>query len=163
MTAPADDPLAVLVDRACRSALSPDESAALRAAVEELRQQLAALHQGEEPYNDEHVVPTPGQWVWQWNRATPEQRLAKAAQVLDMHDRLDLVRQALLCYSDRPNLAGAMRAALDGRSPDVQVKQACDHRDPNRLGMRPRDLATVCVCGHVLFPPVLGLRSDGQS
>jgi len=32
---------------------------------------------------------------------------------------------------------------------------SCDHRDPNRLGHRPSDLATVCACGKVLFPSPL--------
>jgi hypothetical protein len=84
---------------------------------------IAELHEGEEPYDDERIVPSPSQWLWQWNRATPEKRLAKAAQVLVLHDRLDLVQQALVCHGDRPSLADAVRAALDGHSPDVRPDQ----------------------------------------
>lgn len=43
--------------------------------ADELEAELAALHQGEEPYDDESMVPTPAQWIWRWNRATPEERL----------------------------------------------------------------------------------------
>lgn len=51
--------------------------------------ELAALHAGEEPYEDERLTPTPAQWIWGWNRATPELRLAQAQQVLSLHDRVD--------------------------------------------------------------------------
>ncbi|MCX5587579.1 hypothetical protein [Streptomyces erythrochromogenes] len=40
---------------------------------------LAALHEGEEPDSDPLAEPTPAQWLWRWNRATPEQRLEAAA------------------------------------------------------------------------------------
>lgn len=43
------------------------------------------------------------------------------------------------------------RVAADAQ----KAKQACDHRDPNRLGHR-RDLATVCARGHVVSPPIFG-------
>jgi hypothetical protein len=32
---------------------------------------------------DERIEPTPGQWIWHWNRATPEKRLSMASQILD--------------------------------------------------------------------------------
>ncbi|MFC8276274.1 hypothetical protein ACFUJR_27835 [Streptomyces sp. NPDC057271] len=54
---------------------APQEPTAAEAA-------LATLHQGEEPHTDECTVPTPGQWIWSWNRATPHQRLEAAAQFL---------------------------------------------------------------------------------
>lgn len=44
--------------------------------------ELALLHEGEEPYTEEAVIPTPAQWIWKWNRATPERRLQKAEAVL---------------------------------------------------------------------------------
>lgn len=43
---------------------------------------LAALHEGEEPAPDENTVPTPAQWLWRWNRATPERRLDMAGRIL---------------------------------------------------------------------------------
>jgi hypothetical protein len=55
---------------------------------EQLLQQLAAtqaeldaLRQGEEVYEDEATVPTPGQWIWRWNRLTPERRLEVVAGI----------------------------------------------------------------------------------
>jgi len=44
--------------------------------------ELERLRAGEEPGADERVTPTPGQWIWHWNRATPEKRLSMAAQIL---------------------------------------------------------------------------------
>lgn len=41
----------------------------------------AQLHAGEEPYVDENACATPAQWIWLWNRATPEKRLAVAEAV----------------------------------------------------------------------------------
>lgn len=48
---------------------------------------LALLHEGEEPYVHEHTVATPAQWIWQWNRATPAERLDMAGRIQDMGDR----------------------------------------------------------------------------
>lgn len=60
------------------------------AAREQLRQErdaqaetLEQMRAGEEPVTDERIAPTPGQWIWQWNRATPEKRLNMAAQILN--------------------------------------------------------------------------------
>ena len=44
---------------------------------------LERLRAGEEPITDEGIAPNPGQWIWQWNRATPEKRLSMAAQIQD--------------------------------------------------------------------------------
>jgi hypothetical protein len=44
--------------------------------------QLAQFHEGEEPYTDSRVVPTPAQWIWKWNRATPARRLRMAEAIL---------------------------------------------------------------------------------
>jgi hypothetical protein len=52
---------------------------ALNAQVAEVQQ----LRAGEEPVTDEGVAPNPGQWIWHWNRATPEKRLSMAAQIQD--------------------------------------------------------------------------------
>ncbi|WP_435610871.1 hypothetical protein [Streptomyces sp. C10-9-1] len=54
-----------------------------------LRKKLNALHEGEEPSPDEHVAQTPAQWIWSWNRATPEQRLDMAARILDASGRAE--------------------------------------------------------------------------
>lgn len=102
MTATPADALHVLLDRACRGVAGPAEAEQLRAAVTQLQEQveqarrttgglqsrvqqlgtqLAAFHDGEEPYDDDRIVPTPGQWIWRWNRATPQQRLEIAAYV----------------------------------------------------------------------------------
>lgn len=45
--------------------------------------ELERLRAGEEPHTDKRITPTPGQWIWQWNRATPEKRLSMAAQIQD--------------------------------------------------------------------------------
>jgi hypothetical protein len=45
--------------------------------------ELDRLCAGEEPITDEGVTPNPGQWIWHWNRATPEKRLSMAAQIQD--------------------------------------------------------------------------------
>ncbi|MDX2757897.1 hypothetical protein [Streptomyces europaeiscabiei] len=58
----------------------------IRKAATELRRargELERLRAGEEPVTDRALSPTPGQWIWQWNRATPEKRLAMASQILD--------------------------------------------------------------------------------
>jgi len=60
--------------------------------------ELAALHEGEEPYEDERLLPTPGQWIWLWNLATPSGRIAKAVQVLALHDRVD---QCVMGFHER--------------------------------------------------------------
>lgn len=43
---------------------------------------LAALRHGEEQPADEYLHPTPAQWLWRWNRATPEQRLDTVGRIL---------------------------------------------------------------------------------
>lgn len=53
-----------------------------RAAMARVEAELAGLHEGEEPYEDERAVPTPAQWLWRWNRATPAERLERAGQAL---------------------------------------------------------------------------------
>lgn len=48
--------------------------------------EVARLRAGEEPVTDPAVC-TPGQWIWQWNRAAPEERLKVAARIQDAMDR----------------------------------------------------------------------------
>ncbi|MFD7861837.1 hypothetical protein [Streptomyces sp. NPDC059783] len=111
------DQLLHLADRARRGVLLPDEGALLADAVtatldrlDRLRRSrdlwadhtarlteradtaeaaLAALHEGEEPRLDERIVPTPAQWIWLWNRATPAKRAEVAGMVLDASARVD--------------------------------------------------------------------------
>jgi hypothetical protein len=51
------------------------------AAVRAIIDDHAQLHAGEEPYIHENTVATPAQWIWLWNRATPEKRLAVAEAI----------------------------------------------------------------------------------
>ncbi|MFE2965535.1 hypothetical protein ACFXKC_18015 [Streptomyces sp. NPDC059340] len=51
---------------------------ALHQLEEAARTELAAFHAGEEPVTNPAVMHTPAQWIWQWNRATPEKRLQVA-------------------------------------------------------------------------------------
>lgn len=43
----------------------------------------ADLLAGEEPYTDDRTVPTPGQWIWLWNRSTSAERLARAQLIVE--------------------------------------------------------------------------------
>lgn len=70
-----DDEHATAVERA-------HETGRVRERLAEAQAELAALHAGEELFEDELVVPTPGQWIWRWNRGTPEQRLVWAEHVV---------------------------------------------------------------------------------
>jgi hypothetical protein len=53
------------------------------AKVADLEQQLARLHEGEEPGADPVFEPTPGQWIHQFNQATAAKRLEVVGQLLD--------------------------------------------------------------------------------
>lgn len=53
-----------------------------RVRADKAEAELAAFHGGEEPHPDDRTVPTPAQWIWQWNRATPAKRLEVAARVI---------------------------------------------------------------------------------
>jgi hypothetical protein len=60
---------------------------ALHRLEADARAELGRLREGQEPYIDERLVPTPGQWIWLWNRATPAERLQRAQRVLDDADK----------------------------------------------------------------------------
>lgn len=102
---------------------APDCSAAV---------ELARLHEGEERYVDETVVQTPAQWIWCWNRATPEERLKGAARILERGDRASRCvergheKQIALLQADRAAVART-RAQLEGYatngSSKVNVRQ----------------------------------------
>jgi hypothetical protein len=50
---------------------------------------LALLHEGEEPYEHEYTVATPAQWIWLWNRSTPERRLEVATEIMEACSQSD--------------------------------------------------------------------------
>jgi hypothetical protein len=58
----------------------------------DIEAKMTTLHAGEEPYDNELVVPTPAQWIWQWNRATVERRLEVVAAMQEAVERADLCR-----------------------------------------------------------------------
>lgn len=77
------------------------------------REALAALHQGEEPYEEEGVVPTPGQWIWKWNRATTAQRLDQARRIRDLNDTADRIEALARHWENaQPLLPGQALADL---------------------------------------------------
>ncbi|KIQ67038.1 hypothetical protein TR51_06530 [Kitasatospora griseola] len=135
MTAPADDHLTVLVDRACRGVATPTEGEQLRAAITTLRQQA-------------RVDTT----VW----CLREEMEQTEAMYLTANRRADRYRAAWRSARARAHHARCVladyRTEADARKAS---QEACDHRDPNRLGHRPSDLATVCACGHLVSPPIL--------
>lgn len=59
----------------------------LAAERDQAQAALAALHEGEEPHGGEYTVPTPAQWIWHWNRATPAKRLEVAADLMSASER----------------------------------------------------------------------------
>lgn len=62
-------------------------AAGLRKERDAQAETLERMRAGEEPVTDERVAPTPGQWIWKWNRATPEKRLDMAAQIFNAMPR----------------------------------------------------------------------------
>lgn len=178
----AADPLAVLLDRAARNALNPAEAEQLRTAVSELRQPASKMQtvQGHCPAcRDTSLLLGEGGHVTCSRLECPDpaaaddllgQADAAVAEALDIEHanltaeiaRADRYRAAWQSARARAHHARCIladhRVEADARKARQPV---CDHRDPNRLGMR-RDLATVCVCGHTLFPPILGQRPDEQ-
>lgn len=108
-------------------------SAEQQLRAEQAEAKLAALHEGEAPYEDEAAVPTPAQWIWWWNRATPAERLQLAAQVLNESARLDSVRRIVSFYDSGPALANRLRAALD--SPPLHPPLLRPALRPGQLGV----------------------------
>ncbi|MFE2850615.1 hypothetical protein ACFXJO_05705 [Streptomyces lavendulae] len=78
--------------------------------IDRLRDGLAALHEGEEQPVDEHVVPSPAQWLWQWNHATPEQRLDMAGQIISASET-----------ASRCHLDGHAYRIADGRASQAAI------------------------------------------
>jgi hypothetical protein len=88
------------------------------AKVRALEAQLAALRAGEEPYEDERIVPTPGQWIWRWNRATPEQRLQVAEKAIADADHF--YQCFMSAWPDRAREAEAQLAAARARIAELE-------------------------------------------
>lgn len=65
--------------------------ARLREQLADAREQLASIHEGEQPYTDDAILPTPAQWIWQWNRATPARRLDVVTSIQTLSDQTDRV------------------------------------------------------------------------
>ncbi|MFE2556007.1 hypothetical protein ACFXGT_08215 [Streptomyces sp. NPDC059352] len=65
------------------------DAAEALARAEQAEAELALLHEGEKPHTDDRVVPTPAQWIWQWNRATPAKRMEVATALIDASERAD--------------------------------------------------------------------------
>ena len=56
-------------------------------ALDQLYDRLAALHAGEEDGYDPLTVPTPGQWIHEFNRATPARRLEVVAATTEAAEK----------------------------------------------------------------------------
>lgn len=70
------------LDRTRRALASTILQARRQAArAEQAEAELAALHAGEEPHPEAANIANPAQWIWCWNRATPEQRLDMAGRI----------------------------------------------------------------------------------
>jgi DNA repair exonuclease SbcCD ATPase subunit len=96
-------------------------NAELQQRAEQAEAALAALHEGEEPHEDERTVPTPAQWIWWWNRATPAERLDRAGRVLA---DVDHVYQCfLLKWEERAREAEARVRELQARLDEVNDRQ----------------------------------------
>jgi hypothetical protein len=61
---------------------------------------LAALHEGEEPWGDDGAEPTPAQWLWCFNRVTPEERLELARCFQENEAAVDAMHEGEEPYED---------------------------------------------------------------
>lgn len=104
----------------------------LTACAKQAEAELAALHEGEEPYTAEGTAASPAQWIWLWNQATPAERLAKAEQILDMWGRLDR------CVMGDHEARLAQRRAA-GYAAQTDAIARTEHTQLNRHHMRPTD------------------------
>ncbi|MFJ8016206.1 hypothetical protein [Streptomyces sp. NPDC096339] len=77
--------------------------------VKTLNASLAALHEGEEEATSIRLSgPTPGEWLWFWNRASASRRLEVAAEVIDAGMRAGTCFQA-----DHEGTIERLRATLE--------------------------------------------------
>lgn len=120
--------------------------------------ELANLHQGEEPYLDQAVVPTPGQLLYQWIRATPQQRLDWAARSLSNAER------ASSCFESHHESQLAELRTVRERNAAVDDARrtwfaAAEQRQAAGHGTGPRHLADLYwqltkALGHQVVDPV---------
>ncbi|WP_406365227.1 hypothetical protein [Streptomyces sp. NBC_00645] len=106
--------------------------------------ELAALHEGEEPYTDPAVEPTPAQLLYQWSHATPEQRLDWAARSLSN------AAGAASCFQgNHEGQLALLRAAREQRAAADAVQQAWFEAASRRLeggrNTEPRHLAELSL------------------
>lgn len=94
----------------------------------ELRDQLARFHEGEEPVTSALHEATPAQWIWKWNRSTPEQRLGMASRIQDAFARSSACfmggHEARLDQQQ----ARLTRLEKDAESSDLAVRRAMEQR-----------------------------------
>jgi hypothetical protein len=69
-----------MTDRIPLDAMTSDQ-------LDQLHDEIDRLRAGEEPGWDPLTVPTPGQWIARWNRATAAERLDVAQRVIANNDR----------------------------------------------------------------------------
>jgi hypothetical protein len=112
---------------------SPDIAPRITELAVHLRAELAAFHEGEEPYDDDRLIPTPGQWIWRWNRATPAERLGVVQVIKTLGGQRDRVESLARSWADAPPLipgqalADLRNALSDDPQPTyVQAVQAGD-------------------------------------
>lgn len=113
---------------------SPDIAPRITELAVHLRAELAALYEGEEPYDDDRLIPTPGQWIWRWNRATPAERLDVVQLIKTLGGQRDRVEALARSWADAPPLlpgqalADLRNAMSDNPQPTVsQAVQAGEH------------------------------------
>lgn len=104
--------------------------------------QLAQFFEGEEPYTDTSRIPTPAQWIWKWNRATPAQRLQIAEAVLrtsdadqkcfleDHHAAVDELREARVAIARIQQLATELAATTGGSQTARRIRAALAREEP---------------------------------
>lgn len=89
---------------------------------------------GEDPYTDDRTVPTPGQWIWLWNRATREERLERAQRIVEDRATASWCRQMNHIEHIRYLEQRLGGASLDGTKMTAQfVPPAADGLPPGLL------------------------------
>lgn len=109
-------------------AIEKSINADLRVESRARGEKLARFHEGEEPVTDERIEATAAQWIWLWNRATPERRLEVVKEirssaaladrcVMAGHEtRLEQLRAEVVDLRDRfDNQAQAATELIDER------------------------------------------------
>ncbi|MEU8920367.1 hypothetical protein AB0D10_05425 [Kitasatospora sp. NPDC048545] len=92
--------------------------------AEQAEAALAALHEGEEPYEDERLVPTPAEWIWKWNRATPAERLLRAQRILVHRSQVSRCVWEHSELLDRAEQAEARIAAVRALADELERQEA---------------------------------------